>query len=40
MRTGKKMIPNLNFQLNDKVKLTARVMNRLVYGLGDPSSKN
>jgi hypothetical protein len=31
------MIPNLNFQLNDKVKLNARIMDRLIYGLGDPS---
>ena len=31
------MIPNLNFQLNDKVKLNARIMDRLIHGLGDPS---
>ena len=37
IRSGKKMIPNLNFQLNDKLKLNARIMDRLIYGLGDPS---
>lgn len=41
IRAGKgKMIMNLNCQLNDKIKLIARVMSRIIYGFGDPNEKN
>jgi hypothetical protein len=41
IRAGKgKMIMNLNCQLNDKIKLIARVMSRIIFGFGDPNDKN
>lgn len=39
LNSGKKVNPILNFQVNDKVRMVNRLMNRLTSSLGNSSSQ-
>lgn len=39
INSGKKVNPILNFQVNDKVKMVNRLMNRITSSLGQSSSQ-